>query len=376
MMEVDYYEVLGVTRDADEKLLKSAYRKLAMQYHPDRNPGDAEAEAQFKTVSQAYDVLKDPQKRAAYDRFGHAAFQNGGGGGQGFGGGGGGFSDIFENIFEEFMGGARGSPRQSATRGADLRYNLEISLEEAFRGKAATITVPTTVACEPCDGKGAAPGSQPETCPACGGSGKLRTSQGFFMVERTCGSCRGSGRIIANPCRNCGGAGRVEREKSLQVKIPPGVDDGTRIRLASEGEAGLRGGPAGDLYIFVSVKPHRVFQREGTTLFCACPVPVTAAALGGEIEVPSLDGQRTKIKIPGGTQTGRQFRLRGKGMPALNTRGTGDLIIQLNVETPVNLTKRQKALLEEFQSIETGEQSPESTGFLKRLKSVWEDLTD
>ncbi|MEX6724429.1 molecular chaperone DnaJ [Parapedomonas caeni] len=378
MADEDYYDVLGVDRNADEKALKSAFRKLAMQYHPDKNPGDAAAEARFKQINEAYDVLKDPQKRAAYDRFGKEAFQNGGGApGGGFGGAS--FSDIFENIFDEFLGGGRGGRgggRSNAVRGSDLRYNMEISLEEAYRGKTASITVPTTVSCEPCNGSGAEPGSSPETCPTCGGAGKVRTTQGFFMVERACPNCRGTGKIIAKPCRACGGVGRVEKEKTLQVKVPAGVDDGTRIRLSGEGEAGLRGGPPGDLYIFISLRPHRVFERDGTTLYCAVPLPVTTAALGGEIEVPSLDGQRTKVKIPAGTQTGKQFRMRGKGMPPLNGGGHGDLIIQVNVETPVNLSKRQRELLEEFQTIETGETSPESTGFFKRLKEVWTDLTE
>lgn len=379
MADTDYYEVLGVDRQADDKALKSAYRKLAMQYHPDRNPGDQAAEAKFKEINEAYDVLKDPQKRSAYDRYGKAAF-NGGGGGGGFGaeGFGGGFADIFENIFDEFMGGGRrgGNNRSSAVRGSDLRYNLEISLEDAYRGRTENITVPTTVTCEPCNGSGAEPGTEPETCPTCQGAGKVRATQGFFMVERTCPTCRGTGRIIAKPCRSCGGMGRVEKEKSLQVKIPAGVDEGTRIRLAGEGEAGMRGGPPGDLYIFVSLKPHPVYEREGTTLFCEVPVSITTVALGGEIEVPTLDGTRTKVKIPAGTQSGKQFRLRGKGMPSLNGTGLGDLVLQVAVETPVNLTKRQKELLQEFCEIETGEQCPQSTGFFSRLKNLWEDLTD
>ena len=382
MADTDYYEVLGVDRQADDKTLKSAYRKLAMQYHPDRNPGDAAAEARFKEVNEAYDVLKDPQKRAAYDRYGKAAFSGGGGFGGGFGGGahdfgGGSFADIFENIFDEFMGGGRrGGNRSSAVRGSDLRYNLEISLEDAYRGRTETITVPTTVSCEPCNGSGAEPGTEPETCPTCQGMGKVRATQGFFMVERTCPTCRGTGRIIAQPCRACGGMGRVEKEKSLQVKIPAGVDEGTRIRLAGEGEAGMRGGPPGDLYIFVSLKPHPIFEREGTTLFCEVPVSISTVALGGEIEVPTLDGTRAKVKIPAGTQTGKQFRLRGKGMPSLNGSGLGDLVLQITVETPVNLTKRQRELLQEFCEIETGEQCPQSTGFFSRLKGLWEDLTD
>ncbi|MCH8684558.1 molecular chaperone DnaJ [Pedomonas mirosovicensis] len=379
MADTDYYEVLGVDRQADDKALKSAYRKLAMQFHPDRNPGDKTAEAKFKEINEAYDVLKDPQKRAAYDRYGKAAF-NGHGGGYGGGAhdfGGGSFADIFENIFDEFMGGGRrGQGRSSAVRGSDLRYNLEITLEDAYRGRTENITVPTTVTCEVCSGSGAEPGTEPEVCPTCQGMGKVRATQGFFMVERTCPTCRGTGRIIARPCRACSGLGRVEKEKSLQVKIPAGVDEGTRIRLAGEGEAGLRGGPPGDLYIFVSLKPHRIFERDGTTLFCDVPVSITTVALGGEIEVPTLDGSRAKVKIPAGTQTGKQFRLRGKGMPSLNGTGLGDLVLQVTVETPVNLTKRQRELLEEFCTIETGEQCPQSTGFFSRLKELWDDLTD
>ena len=381
MADTDYYEVLGVDRQADDKALKSAYRKLAMQFHPDRNPGDKTAEAKFKEINEAYDVLKDPQKRAAYDRYGKAAFNGNGGFGGGFGGaegfGGSSFADIFENIFDEFMGGGRRSQgRSGAVRGSDLRYNLEITLEDAYRGRTETITVPTTVTCEACNGSGAEPGTEPEVCPTCSGIGKVRATQGFFMVERTCPTCRGTGRIIARPCRACSGLGRVEKEKTLQVKIPAGVDEGTRIRLAGEGEAGLRGGPPGDLYIFVSLKPHRIFERDGTTLFCEVPVSITTVALGGEIEVPTLDGSRAKVKIPAGTQTGKQFRLRGKGMPALNGTGTGDLVLQVTVETPVNLTKRQRELLEEFCQIETGEQCPQSTGFFSRLKELWDDLTD
>lgn len=373
MIDQDYYELLGVQRGADDKAIKSAYRKLAMQFHPDRNPGNQEAEARFKAINEAYDCLKDPQKRAAYDQYGKAAFQNGG-----FGNGHAdfsGFSDIFDNIFGEFMGG-RGRSRSAAMRGADLRYDLEISLEEAYGGKSASIAIDVSVNCEPCSGSGAKPGTSAKTCGTCGGMGKVRTQQGLFLVERTCPSCRGAGQIIADPCDACAGIGRVEREKTLQVKVPAGVDDGTRIRLSGEGEAGLRGGPPGDLYIFIHLKPHRVFKREGTTLFAAIPLSFTTAALGGEIEVPCLDKDRCKVKIPAGTQSGRQFRLRGKGMPALNGGGYGDLIIQVDVETPVNLTKRQRELLEEFREIETGETCPKSTGFFSKLKEVWEDLTD
>lgn len=378
-MAQDYYQILGVSRDADAKTLKSAYRKLAMQYHPDRNPGDTAAEQKFKQISQAYDVLKDDQKRAAYDRMGHAAFEAGmAGGGAGARAGGfdfSGFSDIFDEFFGEMARGAR-TGRGGARRGADLRYDLEISLDEAFQGKKATLDIPTTVACETCKGTAAREGSQPTTCGTCGGMGKVRAQQGFFVVERTCPTCRGAGQIIADPCPACRGTGRQERQKTLSVNVPAGVDDGTRIRLAGEGEAGTRGGPPGDLYIFISVAPHPIFKREGATLFCHVPIPLTTAALGGEIEVPTIGGKRAKVKIPEGTQSGRQFRLRHKGMPQLNTGIVGDMIIEAQVETPVNLTKRQKDLLRDFAE-ESGEQaSPRSTSFFDKVKEVWEDLTD
>jgi molecular chaperone DnaJ len=377
----DYYVLLGVGRDADDKVLKAAFRKKAVQHHPDKNPGDASAEAKFKEVNEAYSVLSDPDKRAAYDRYGKAAFQNGGGGGQGFEGFGSAFTDIFEDLFGDFMGGGgrgqrggRGG-RNGPARGSDMRYNMEITLEEAFKGKTATITVPTAMTCEVCAGSGGAAGSQPKTCPTCGGAGKVRATQGFFVVERTCSTCSGAGQVIANPCPQCRGAGRIEKDRTLQIKVPAGVDDGTRIRLSGEGEAGARGGPSGDLYVFLSLKPHAIFQRDGTTLFCVAPLPVTTAALGGEIDVPSLDGQRTKVKIPAGSQTGRQFRLRGKGMPALNSAGHGDLIIQVTLETPVNLTKKQRELLQAFRDAETGDNTPESTGFFARLKDWWDGET-
>jgi molecular chaperone DnaJ len=380
MADEDYYNLLGVERGANDAALKAAFRKKAMQYHPDKNPGDAAAEARFKEINEAYSVLSDPQKRGAYDRYGKAAFQNGGGGGgAGFEGFGAAFGDIFEDLFGDFMGGGRraggGRGRSQAVRGADVRHDIELTLEDAYRGKAAEISVHLGINCEPCTGTGAEPGSKPEACPTCGGHGKVRSQQGFFVVERTCPACQGAGAVIAKPCKSCGGQGRVQKEKTLQVKIPAGVDDGNRIRLANEGETGARGGPPGDLYIFVSVVPHRLFQRENTTLFCIAPLSITTAALGGEIDVPTLDGQRTKVKVPTGTQGGKQFRLRGKGMPALNTSGHGDLIIQVNVETPVHLSKKQKELLEEFQRSETGENTPESTGFFQRLKGLWDEVT-
>ena len=378
--EIDYYELLEVQRGADEATLKSAYRRLAMKWHPDRNPGDAKAEQQFKAINEAYDVLKDPQKRAAYDRFGHAAFQQGGGAG-GFGGGQdfGGFADIFESVFGEFMGGGGRGRRGGPARGSDLRYDLEMTLEEAFHGRQASLTIDVAAACSPCGGSGAKPGTSARACTTCGGSGRVGMRQGLFMVERTCPACHGQGQIIADPCDSCGGAGRVEQQKTLNVNIPKGVDDGTRIRVAGEGEAGSRGGPSGDLYIFVNLKPHPVFKRDGTTLFTLAPLSITTAALGGEISVPGLDKEATAIKIPAGTQTGKQFRVRGRGMPALNGAGFGDLVIQVEVETPVKLTARQKELLEEFRTIETaegGRNTPKSQGFFDKLKGVWNELTE
>lgn len=378
--EIDYYELLEVERGADEATLKSAYRRLAMRWHPDKNPGDATAEQKFKAINEAYDVLKDPQKRAAYDRFGHAAFTQGGGGGGGFGGGDfGGFADIFESVFGEFMGGGRGGRRGGPTRGSDLRYDLAMTLEEAFHGRQASLTIDVAATCEPCGGSGAKPGTSARGCTTCGGSGRVAMRQGLFMVERTCPACHGQGQIIADPCTGCGGAGRVEKQKTLNVNIPRGVDDGTRIRVAGEGEAGTRGGPPGDLYIFVNLKQHPIFKRDGTTLFTLAPLSITTAALGGEIEVPGLDKEKTSIKIPAGTQNGKQFRVRGRGMPSLNGGGTGDLVIQVEVETPVKLTKRQRELLEEFQAIELaegGRNTPKSQGFFDKLKDAWNELTE
>ncbi|SDE64061.1 molecular chaperone DnaJ [Rhodospira trueperi] len=380
MSKRDYYDVLGVGKSASADEMKKAYRKLAMQYHPDRNPDDKDAEQKFKELNEAYEVLKDDQKRAAYDRFGHAAFEGGGpgaGGFQGFGGAGG-FSDIFEEMFGEFMGGGRrGGGGRANTRGADLRYNMEVTLEEAFAGKKASVHVPTSVTCETCDGSGAKPGTQPKTCGTCGGAGRVRAQQGFFTVERTCPTCHGQGKTISDPCTACGGAGRVRKDKMLEVTIPAGVEDGTRIRLAGEGEAGLRGGPPGDLYIFLSVAPHRLFQRDGANIQCRVPIPMTTAALGGSIEVPAIDGSRAKVTIPAGTQTGNQFRLRGKGMSVLRSSARGDMFIQAVVETPMNLSKRQKDLLEEFAKAAGDDStSPESHGFFKKVKEFFEDLTD
>jgi len=378
MSKKDYYETLGVGRDADKAQLKSAYRKLAMKYHPDRNAGDADAEKNFKEISEAYDVLKDEQKRAAYDRFGHEAFEAGGGPGRagagGFGFGAGGFADIFDEMFGDFMGGGRG---QRAQGGADLRFDLSITLEEAFAGKTAQVRVPSTVSCEECDGSGAAAGSSPTTCTICQGRGRVRAQQGFFTIERTCPSCRGVGQTIENPCKSCDGSGRVHREKTLQVNIPAGVEDGTRIRLAGEGDAGLRGAPPGDLYIFLSVSPHRIFKRDGANIFCRVPIPMTTAALGGSVEVPVIDGSRAKITLPQGTQAAQQFRLRGKGMQVMRSNSRGDMYVEVNVETPVNLTGRQKELLREFEQEGKGRKTnPQHESFFDRVKEFWEGLTD
>ncbi|MGE5539808.1 MAG: molecular chaperone DnaJ [Gemmatimonas sp.] len=381
-MARDYYEVLGVERGADAETLKKSYRRLAMQHHPDRNPGDPEAERRFKELNEAYDVLKDDQKRAAYDRFGHAAFENGGrgAGGADFGFNfASGFADIFDEMFGEFTGRGRQGGQAGAgnTRGADLRYNLEVTLEDAFRGKQATIRVPTTVGCEDCSGTGAAKGSKPTTCEHCSGRGRVRAQQGFFTIERTCPVCQGSGRVIKTPCKSCHGHGRVRKEKTLSVNIPPGVEDGTRIRLGGEGEAGLRGAPSGDLYIFLSIAPHRLFQRDGSNIYCRVPIPMTTAALGGSIEVPCVDGSRARVTIPAGTQAGHQFRLKGKGMSVMRTPQRGDMYVETAVETPVHLSKRQKELLEEFERAGRKEEtSPESEGFFSKVKEFWNDLTE
>jgi molecular chaperone DnaJ len=376
MAKQDFYEVLGVGKSASADDLKRAYRKLAMQYHPDRNAGDKGAEQKFKDVSEAYDILKDDQKRAAYDRFGHAAFEQAGPRGPGDFGFAGGFADIFDEMFGDFMGGGRrGQPGPS--RGSDLRYNLEVSLEEAFRGKQTTIRVPTLVACDQCKGSGAEGGSRPIACPTCQGRGRVRQQQGFFTIERTCASCQGAGRVIEKPCRGCGGQGRTRREKTLSVNIPPGVEEGTRIRLAGEGEVGMRGAAAGDLYIFISIAPHQIFQREGANIFCRVPISITTAALGGSIEVPSVDGARARVTVPAGTQSGRQFRLRQKGMTVLRSAARGDMFIEAIVETPVNLSKRQQELLREFEKEgENARTHPESEGFFARVKEFFEDLRE
>ena len=368
-----YYETLECQKGATVEVLKSSYRKLAMRFHPDKNPGDHTAEVKFKEINEAYDVLKDDQKRAAYDRFGHAAFEAGmGAAGARAGNPFGDFSsfgDVFEDIFGQMMGGMARGKRQN--RGQDLRYNLTITLEEAFAGRAAEIKVPTQVACEPCGGSGAEPGHSPETCPTCAGHGKVRATQGFFTIERTCSSCRGSGKIIRNPCKACRGSGLVQKERMLNVDVPPGVEEGTRIRLSGEGAAGVNGGPPGDLYIFLSVAEHAIFQRDGHDLHCRVPVPFVTAALGGSIEVATLDGGRAKVAIPEGTQPGRQFRLKAKGMPVLRSAQKGDLYVELAVETPVKLSRRQKELLREFEAESPSGTQPEAEGFLARLKDFW-----
>lgn len=368
----DFYELLGVAKTASDADLKSAFRKAAMQCHPDRNPGDRAAEARFKELNEAYQTLSDPQKRAAYDRFGHAAFEQGGGFGMGDG-----FAssmaDIFDDLFGDMMG-RRGRNASGRERGADLRYNLEITLEEAYRGKAASIRLPTAVACEACAGSGAKPGSKPHACKTCGGHGRVRAQQGFFAIERTCPTCHGRGQMIDNPCEACGGSGRVTRERNLSVNVPAGVEDGTRIRLSGEGEAGHRGGPPGDLYIFLSIKPHPFFQRDGADLYCRVPVSMVQAALGGEFVVRTLDGGEATVRIPEGCQSGRQLKLRGKGMPALRSRDIGDLYVQVNVETPQNLTRRQRELLAEFEAESSTKTHPESAGFFSKMKEFFEGL--
>jgi len=381
MAKPDFYDLLGVNRSASADEIKKAYRKKAKELHPDRNSDNPNAEAQFKEINEAYDVLKDPERKAAYDRFGHAAFDGGMGGAprggpQGFGGGGdfaSAFSDVFEDLFGDFVGGRGGGGRSRASRGSDLRYNLRVTLEEAYSGTRKTIRVPRLSECDGCNGSGAEGGAEPVTCPTCSGMGKVRAQQGFFTVERTCPTCGGAGQIVKNPCKSCGGAGRKEKEANLSVNIPAGVETGTRIRLSGEGEAGLRGGPAGDLYIFVNVAEHALFKRDAMNLYCRVPVSVTRAALGGEVEVPTIDGGRSRVKVPAGSQSGKQMRLRGKGMPALRGGGHGDMLIELAVETPVNLTARQKELLEEFEKL-SAENNPETSGFFDKVKGFWDGM--
>lgn len=374
MSKRDFYDILGVDRSADDKALKSAYRKLAMKYHPDQNQGDTTAEAKFKEVGEAYAILSDPQQRAAYDQYGHAAFEGGRGAGGGNPFGGGNPEDIFQDLFSQVFGaaGMGGRRRGGAQRGADLRYDLEITLAEAFHGKDETIHVPQAVPCEPCKGSGAAPGTSPETCDTCGGHGRVRSQQGFFTMERTCTSCQGRGKTIKKPCKTCGGHGQVREERKLQVKIPAGVESGMRIRLSGEGEPGAGGGGKGDLYIFVDVVEHAIFERDGPNLYCRAPVPMATAALGGEIEIPTIDGGRARVSIPEGAQTGRKLRLRGKGMPSVRqSGGTGDLFVEMFVETPQKLSKRQRELLQEFCECSGADCHPESEGFLGRIKRFW-----
>ncbi len=371
-----YYEVLAVSRTCTEVEMKSAFRKAAMQCHPDRNPGDQEAEHKFKEINEAYQALSDTQKRAAYDRYGHAAFEGGNGfaaAGEGFGAS---MADIFDDLFGDIMG-RRGAGGRSggATRGSDLRYNLEITLEEAFNGKTANLTLPTSIVCDSCSGSGAKAGAKPRACPTCAGYGRVRAQQGFFSIERTCPHCQGQGEIIDNPCSVCSGSGRVTRERSLAVNVPQGVEDGTRIRLAGEGEAGLRGGPQGDLYIFIAMKPHPFFQRDGADLFCRVPISMVQAALGGEVAVRTVDGGESKVKIPEGTQSGKQFKVKSKGMPVLRSRDVGDLYIQVTVETPQNLTKRQRELLNEFEELSSHATHPEASGFFAKMKDFFENLS-
>ncbi len=374
MSKRDYYDVLGVPKGSEKDAIKKAYRTKAKELHPDRNSDNPNAEAQFKEVNEAYEVLKDAEKKAAYDRYGHAAFESGGGG-PGFGGSGdfsSAFSDVFDDLFGDFMGGGRGGRKQQS-RGSDLRYNLSISLEDAFAGLQKTINVPSSVACGSCNGTGAAGGSSPTTCPTCSGLGKVRATQGFFTVERGCPTCSGAGQIIKNPCSSCGGQGTQKKDRALSVNVPPGVETGTRIRLAGEGETGPRGGTSGDLYIFIEVSKHKIFERDGLNLFCRVPVSMAKASLGGEVEVPTIDGGRSRVRIPAGSQSGRQMRLKGKGMPAIKTVQKGDMFIEMAVETPVNLTARQKELLQEFEEL-SEDNNPETNSFFSSVKTFWESM--
>jgi len=373
MSKRDYYDVLGVPKGSQADAIKKAYRTKAKELHPDRNSDNPNAESQFKEVNEAYEVLKDADKKAAYDRYGHAAFE--GGGGQGFGGGGdfsSAFSDVFDDLFGDFMGGGRGGRKQQS-RGSDLRYNLSISLEEAFAGLQKTINIPSAVKCGSCSGTGAAGGSSPTTCPTCSGLGKVRATQGFFTVERGCPTCSGVGQIIKNPCSSCGGQGTQKKDKALSVNVPPGVETGTRIRLAGEGETAPRGGVSGDLYIFIEVSKHKIFERDGLNLFCRVPVSMAKASLGGEVEVPTIDGGRSRVRIPAGSQSGRQMRLKGKGMPAIKTIQKGDMFIEMAVETPVNLTAKQKELLQEFEEL-SEDNNPETNSFFSSVKTFWESM--
>jgi molecular chaperone DnaJ len=377
MSKRDYYEVLGVSKDASERDIKKAYKRLAMKYHPDRTEGDANLEAKFKEVKEAYEVLTDSQKRQMYDQYGHAAFEQNGGGHGGFGGGQGDFGDIFGDVFGDIFGGGGGRRQSRQQRGADLRYNMELTLEEAVRGKEVEIKVPTWVSCEPCDGSGAKAGSKPKTCPTCLGAGQVQMRQGFFAVQQTCPTCQGTGTVISDPCDSCHGQGRVEKTKTLSVKIPAGVDTGDRIRLTGEGEAGMHGAPSGDLYVQVSVREHPIFTRDGNNLYCEVPISFTTAAIGGEIEVPTLDG-RANLKIPAESQTGKMFRMRSKGVKSVRSGSVGDLICKVVIETPINLNERQKELLKELEEsmgADNGKNRPKAQGFFDGVKKFFDDLT-
>ncbi len=380
-MSEDLYQLLGVEKTASADDVKKAYRKLAMQFHPDQNKDNPEAEEKFKQISHAYDILKDEQKRAAYDRYGEAAFNNGpmggGAGGAGFGGA---FSDIFEDMFGDFMGGRAGK-QGGSTRGSDLQYTLEISLEDAFKGRDSTLKIPVNDTCDLCKGSGGEAGTSATACTTCQGAGRVRQQQGFFTIERTCPTCNGVGNIIKNPCKKCQGQGRIQKNKSLKVKIPSGVDTGRRIKISGEGEAGFQGGPHGDLYVLIAVKPHRLFKRNGANLHCRVPVTVTRAALGGDVEVPTIEETSAKVKIPEGTQTGQQFRLKGKGMKVLGSEARGDMFIEIFVETPVNLNKKQLDMLRQLDKDfsdekNAGKYSPEASGFFGKVREFWNDLKE
>lgn len=384
MADKDFYEILGVDRSASADEIKKAYRKLAMKHHPDQNKDNPKAEEKFKEINEAYDILKDEQKRAAYDRYGSAAFDGsmgGGAGGPGGGFGAAGFSDIFEDMFGDFMGGSGGRRRGGSARGSDMQYTMELSLEEAYKGKEATIKVPVNDKCDTCKGSGSSKGTSAQNCSTCDGEGRVRQQQGFFTIERTCPTCNGEGSFIKDPCKKCSGAGRVRKDKTLKVKIPAGVETGRRIRLSGEGEAGVRGGAKGDLYVMISVKPHKLFQRDGANLYCRVPITVTRAALGGDVEVPTIEGKRANVKIPEGTQTGQQFRLRGKGMSMLRSDSRGDMYIEIFVETPVNLNKKQQDILKDLDKSmsggkSAGKNSPESSGFFTKIREFWDDLSE
>ncbi len=380
MTERDYYEILGVNKGASSDEIKKSFRKLAMQYHPDRNPGDSEAEAKFKEINEAYEILKDDQKRAAYDRFGHQAFSGGSGGGNpfgggfnfDFGGGAGGFADIFSEVFSEFMGGGRGRRQSYAQRGQDVRYNLSITLEEAFGGIEKEITIPSTETCEKCHGHGTKDGSEAPICPHCGGSGKVRMQQGFFVVEQSCPHCKGAGRLVKETCSECKGKGFINKQKTIKVKIPAGIEDDTRMRVAGGGEAGIRGGENGDLYVFITVKQHKLYERDGANLYTRIPISMCCAALGGKVDIPSIDGSKIELKIDAGSQSDQVVKIKGQGMTFVRSDRRGDLFVKLRVETPVNLSARQKELLEEFRSISKDENcQPEAKSFFDKIKDLF-----